>query len=114
VRGTTTRSKMRAIRRAGAKEIHLRVSCPPIRHPCFYGIDFPTSTELIAHNRSVEQIREFLEVDSLAYLSLDGMLSCMKYEPQRYCTACWSGHYKIPIDQPQSKFSFEREQMKMF
>ena len=78
VRGTTTRSKMRAIRAAGAKEIHLRVSCPPIRHPCFYGIDFPTSEELIAHNRTVEQIREFLEVDSLAYLSLDGMLSCMK------------------------------------
>jgi len=114
VRGTTTRSKMRAIRRAGAKEIHLRVSCPPIRNPCFYGIDFPTSTELIAHNRTVEQIREFLEVDSVAYLSLDGMLSCMKFEPKRYCTACWSGQYKIPIDQPQSKFSFEREQLKMF
>ncbi len=114
VRGTTTRSKMRAIRRAGAKEIHLRVSCPPIRHPCFYGIDFPTSEELIAHNRSVEQIREFLEVDSLAYLSLDGMLACMKQAKTQYCTACWSGHYKIPIDQPQSKFSFERDQLKMF
>ncbi len=114
VRGTTTRSKMRAIRRAGAKEIHLRVSCPPIRHPCFYGIDFPTTTELIAHDRTVEQIAKFLEVDSLAYLSLEGMLSCMKYEPQKYCTACWSGQYKIPIDQPQSKFSFEREQLKMF
>src|SRR5437588_11300820 len=57
VRGTTTRSKMRAIRKAGASEIHLRVSCPPIRHPCFYGIDFPTSEELIAHNRSVEQVK---------------------------------------------------------
>jgi amidophosphoribosyltransferase len=114
VRGTTTRSKMRALRHAGAKEIHLRVSCPPIRHPCFYGIDFPTSEELIAHNRSVEQIREFLEVDSLAYLSLEGMLACEKGPPRDYCTACWSGKYKIPIDQPQSKFSFEREQLKMF
>jgi amidophosphoribosyltransferase len=114
VRGTTTRSKMRALRRAGAKEIHLRVSCPPIRHPCFYGIDFPTSEELIAHNRSVEQVRDFLEVDSLAYLSLEGMLSCMKWPHQEYCTACWSGRYKIPIDQPQSKFSFERDQLKMF
>jgi amidophosphoribosyltransferase len=114
VRGTTTQSKMRAIRRAGAKEIHLRVSCPPIRHPCFYGIDFPTSEELIAHNRTVEQIRDFLEVDSLAYLSLDGMLACLKHAPNSYCTACWSGQYKIPIDQPQSKFSFEREQLKMF
>jgi len=114
VRGTTTRSKMRAIRRAGAKEIHLRVSCPPIRHPCFYGIDFPTSEELIAHNRTVEQVRSFLEVDSLAYLSLKGMLGCMKHSESDYCTACWNGHYKIPIDQPQTKFSFERDQLKMF
>lgn len=114
VRGTTTRSKMRAIRRAGAKEIHLRVSCPPIRHPCFYGIDFPTSQELIAYNRTVEQVAAFLEVDSLAYLSLDGMLSVMKYPADHYCTACWSGNYKIPIDHPQSKFSFELEQMRMF
>jgi amidophosphoribosyltransferase len=114
VRGTTTRSKMRAIRRAGAREIHLRVSCPPIRHPCFYGIDFPTAQELIAHNRTVDEIRDFLEVDSLAYLSLEGMLSCMKFPAQNYCTACWSGEYKLPIDQPQSKFSFEREQLTMF
>jgi amidophosphoribosyltransferase len=114
VRGTTTRSKMRALRKAGAKEIHLRVSCPPIRHPCFYGIDFPTSEELIAHNRTVEQIQKFLEVDSLAYLSLEGLLACMKKPQDNYCTACWSGKYKVPIDQPQSKFSFERDQLKMF
>jgi amidophosphoribosyltransferase len=115
VRGTTTRSKMRALRQAGVKEIHLRVSCPPIRHPCFYGIDFPTSQELIAHERTVEQIRQFLEVDSLAYLSLEGMLACSKvHPPQDWCTACWSGNYKIPIDNPQSKFSFEREQLRMF
>ncbi len=114
VRGTTTRSKMRALRKAGAKEIHLRVSCPPIRHPCFYGIDFPTSAELIAHNRTVDQIRDFLEVDSLAYLSLDGMLACVNQPKNDYCTACWSGHYKVPIDNPQSKFSFERDQLKMF
>jgi amidophosphoribosyltransferase len=114
VRGTTTRSKMRAIRHAGAKEIHLRVSCPPIRHPCFYGIDFPTTAELIAHNRTVEQVRDFIEVDTLAFLSLEGLLSCMKLPADQYCTACWSGHYKIPIDQPQSKFTFERDQLQMF
>jgi amidophosphoribosyltransferase len=114
VRGTTTRSKMRAIRHAGAKEIHLRVSCPPIRHPCFYGIDFPTREELIAHNRTVEQIAAFLEVDSLAYLSLDGMLAAMNRPTSQYCTACWSGQYKLPIDQPQSKFGFERDQPSMF
>jgi len=114
VRGTTTQSKMRALRRAGAKEIHLRVSCPPIRHPCFYGIDFPTTKELIAHNRTVDEIAKFLEVDSLAYLSLDGMLACMRLPKDQYCTACWSGNYKIPIDNPQTKFSSERNQLRMF
>ena len=114
VRGTTTRSKMRAIRRAGAKEIHLRVSCPPIRHPCFYGIDFPTAEELIAHNRTVDEIAAFLEVDSLAYLSLDGMLACLNGPPTQYCTACWTGQYKIPIDHPQTKYGFERQQLQMF
>jgi amidophosphoribosyltransferase len=115
VRGTTTRSKMRALRQAGAKEIHLRVSCPPIRHPCFYGIDFPTSQELIAHERTVEQIGQFLEVDSLAYLSLEGMLRCARSHPaESWCTACWTGDYKIPIDNPQTKFSFEREPLRMF
>src|SRR5947209_3781334 len=114
VRGTTTRSKMRALRRAGAKEIHLRVSCPPIRHPCFYGIDFPTRRELVANERTVDEIAKFLEVDSLAYLSLEGMLACLSKPPKDYCTACWSGVYKIPIDEPVSKFSFEREQMRMF
>jgi amidophosphoribosyltransferase len=114
VRGTTTRSKMRAIRRAGAKEIHLRISCPPIRHPCFYGIDFATKQELIANDRTVEQIREFVEVDSLSFLSLDGLLSAFKFPAKDACTACWSGQYKIPIDQPQTKFSFERDQLKMF
>lgn len=114
VRGTTTRSKMRALRHAGAKEIHLRVSCPPIRHPCFYGIDFPTSTELIAHGRTVEEIAKFLEVDTLAYLSLDGLLRSMKDGRESYCTACWSGHYKIAIDPGPGKLGFERSQMKMF
>lgn len=114
VRGTTTRSKMRALRHAGAREIHLRVSCPPIRHPCFYGIDFPTAQELIAHGRTVEQIAAFLEVDSLAYLSLDGLLRCMRDSREHYCTACWSGHYKIPIEQDQQKMTFEKAQLKMF
>ena len=114
VRGTTTRSKMRAIRRAGAKEIHLRVSCPPIRHPCFYGIDFPTNKELVAHGKTVDEIAKFLEVDTLAYLSLDGMLACLDRTPDQYCTACWTGQYKIPIDEPVSKFSFERDQLRMF
>lgn len=98
VRGTTTRSKMRALRRAGAKEIHLRISCPPIRNPCFYGIDFPTTKELIAHNRTVKEIAEFVEVDSLEYLSLEGMLACLQTAAKDCCTACWTGEYKVPID----------------
>jgi amidophosphoribosyltransferase len=114
VRGTTTRSKMRALRKAGAKEIHLRVSCPPIRHPCFYGIDFATAEQLIAHNRTIEQVRDFIEVDSLGYLSLEGMLRCMKIPARDCCTACWSGEYKVPIDEATTKFNFEREQLKMF
>lgn len=114
VRGTTTRSKMRALRRAGAKEIHLRVSCPPIRHPCFYGIDFPTSKELIAYERSVEDIRQFLEVDSLAFLSLEGLLATMPGSKDDYCSACWSGEYKIPVDAPVTKYGFELQQLKMF
>ena len=114
VRGTTTRSKMRALRRAGASEIHLRVSCPPIRHPCHYGIDFATREELIAHGRTVEDIRAFLEVDSLAYLSLEGTVAATGLPPDDCCTACWTGEYKIPIDQAQGKFGFERSQLKMF
>ncbi len=114
VRGTTTRGKMLALRRAGVKEIHMRVSCPPIRHPCFFGIDFPTPTELIANGRTVEQIRDFIEVDSLSYLSLEGMLKCMTKPKDNYCTACWSGHYPIPVDMQSTKFGLERHQMKMF
>lgn len=114
VRGTTTRSKMRALRRAGAKEIHLRISCPPIRHPCFYGVDFASAKELIATNRTVQEIADFVEVDSLSYLSLEGMLKCVETPQKDCCTACWTGHYKIPIDQPQTKFGFEREQAKLF
>ncbi|MBN2375221.1 MAG: amidophosphoribosyltransferase [Sedimentisphaerales bacterium] len=114
VRGTTTRGKMGALKRAGAKEIHLRVACPPIRYPCFYGIDFPSREELIANERSVDQIRDYLEIDSIHYLSLEGMLSCLKSPPNHYCTACWSGKYPVPVDRAVSKFASERYQKKLF
>lgn len=115
VRGTTTRGKMGALRAAGAKEIHLRVASPPIRHPCFYGIDFPDPNELVANQcGSVEAIREYLEVDSLHYLSLEGMLSCVRFAPDHYCTACFSGHYPISVDEPVTKFALERHQLRMF
>jgi amidophosphoribosyltransferase len=114
VRGTTTRGKIRALRLAGAKEIHMRISCPPIRFPCFYGVDFPTKEELLANNRDLEQIREFLGVDSVGYASLKGMLSCAVLPPDHYCTACWSGKYPIPVDVAVNKFKMERHQMNMF
>jgi amidophosphoribosyltransferase len=114
VRGTTTRGKIRALRQAGAKQIHMRVSCPPIRHPCFYGVDFPTKEELLANNRDLKQIKEFLEVDSVGYMSLEGLLSCTTLPAENYCTACWSGKYPIPIDTAVNKFILERYQMHMF
>ena len=114
VRGTTTRGKIRAIRQAGAKEIHMRVSCPPLRFPCFYGIDFPTKEELLANNRDLDQIRDFLEVDSIGYMSIEGLLSCAILPADHYCTACWTGQYRIPIDIAVNKFVMERYQMRMF
>lgn len=114
VRGTTTRGKIGALRDAGAKEIHLRVASPPIRHPCYFGIDFPNQTELIAHGRSVDEIRKYLKVDSLHYLSHEGMLSCVKMEREKYCTACFSGEYPMNVDEPVEKFAMERSQLKMF
>jgi len=111
VRGTTTQGKIGALRRAGAKEIHLRVASPPIRYPCFFGIDFPNPQELIANTRSVEQIREYLGVDSLHYLSLDGMLSCVKNPASHYCTACFTSQYPMPVDHPVDKLHLEPYQL---
>lgn len=118
VRGTTTRGKMQSLRAAGAKEIHLRVASPPICHPCFYGIDFPRRAELIANERSVDQIRDYLGVDSLAYLSLPGLMSCVE-SPQggregHYCNACFSGRYPLPIEGEMNKDAFELHQLRLF
>lgn len=114
VRGTTTRAKIKQLRQAGAKEIHLRVSCPPIRFPCFYGVDFPTKEELLANNKNLSQIKEYLEVDSVGYISLEGMLSCVSKPADNYCTACWSGSYRIPVSTIVNKFALERFQLHMF
>ena len=92
----------------------MRISCPPTIAPCFYGVDTPRRSELIGATHTVDEIRRYLDADSLGYLSLEGLLACMKKPTENYCTACWSGKYKVPIDQPQSKFSFERDQLKMF
>jgi len=114
VRGTTTRGKMQSLRWAGAREIHLRVASPPIRHPCYYGIDFPSRQELVAAGRTVEQIRDYLGVDSLCYLSLEGMLRAAKTANGDFCHACFSGEYPIPIDPSFQKDVFERRQLRFF
>ena len=97
IRGTTSRKIVRMVRGAGAKEVHLRISCPPTVSPCFYGVDTPSKRELIAANHSIEEIRRFIEADSLAYLSLEGMLkACDGGEGNRFCVACYTGNYPTP------------------
>jgi len=94
IRGTTSRKIVRMVRGAGAAEVHLRISCPPTISPCYYGVDTPSKKELIAANNSVEEIRHYIEADSLAYLSLDGLLKCVRDESNvGYCTACYTGNY---------------------
>jgi amidophosphoribosyltransferase len=114
VRGTTTKAKMDQLRAAGAKEIHLRISCPAIRHPCYFGVDFAKRSELVATGRTLEQIREFLGVDSLHYLSLEGMLACMDRPAPSYCTACYGGEYRLDPEKPTTEEVVEKKQLKMF
>ena len=97
VRGTTSRKIVRMVRDAGAAEVHLRISSPPTAWPCQYGIDTPRRDDLIAAKHSIEEIRGYIEADSLAYLSLDGMLGCVSGEAGSYCTACWTGEYRVPF-----------------
>ena len=108
VRGTTTRQIMQALREAGATEVHTRITCPPIRWPCFYGIDMSTRTELVASDLSVEQIREFVGANSLGYLSLEGMVAATGSPKGDYCRACFDGEYPIPVPDQAGKFVLEQ------
>ena len=96
VRGTTSRKIVKMVRAAGAKEVHMRITCPPTLSPCFYGIDTPTKKELIASSHTVEEIGKYIEADSLAYLSLPGLLRAVGGRGSEFCTACYTGQY--PID----------------
>ena len=98
VRGTTSKKLVKMLREAGAKEVHMRISSPPIKFPCFYGIDMPTKKELIGSERSVESIRRHLGVDTLGYLSLKGMLSLPVLPNEGFCHACFSGKYVIKVN----------------
>lgn len=106
VRGNTTSALIKLLRDAGAKEIHMRITCPPIKHPCFMGVDMGTYGELIAHKKSVTEIQKFLGVDSLHFLSLGMMMKVINSE-SGYCDACFSGNYPIDIEQAQTKNKFE-------
>ena len=95
VRGNTTRQIVRMLRGAGASEVHLRISAPPIRHPCHYGIDMSTPEEMIAHERTVDEVAAELEADSLAYLSLEGLYEAIRAGRETHCDACFSGDYPL-------------------
>jgi len=108
IRGTTSRSRVKALREAGAREIHLRISSPPHKHPCFLGIDFPTRTELIASKKSTDEIAAFLGIESLAYQTVEGLLSAVSGPPDHYCTACFTGEYPVHVDGELDKRAMER------
>ncbi len=95
VRGTTSKTRLKTIHQAGVNKIHMRVSCPPLRFPCFYGMDFPTEKELVASKHEISWIRDFIGADSLEYLSLEGMLSSMPVSGEDFCTACFTGKYPL-------------------
>lgn len=95
IRGTTTATISRELRDAGATEVHLRIACPPTRHPCLYGVDFPRREELLAHRHSLAGIQDRLHMDSLGYLSLEGLTGMYGDKKDSFCTACWSGNYPV-------------------
>ncbi len=109
VRGTTTKQIVSLLRRAGATEVHVRISAPPIYHPCFYGIDTQIETELIAATHSIEEIRSFIGADSLGYLSIQGVLAALELPYDRFCFACFDGRYPepVPYDAASRKFVLE-------
>ena len=110
VRGTTSKKIVHIVREAGASEVHVRISCPPTLSPCFYGVDTPNKSDLIAAQMSVEEIRRFIEADSLGYLSLEGMLNATGIPADSACVACWTGNYPTRITrEAETMFARERE-----
>jgi amidophosphoribosyltransferase len=107
VRGTTTKQIVQALREAGAAEVHIRITCPPIQWPCFYGIDMPTRQELIAADLTVDQIRSYVSADSLGYLSLEGMVAAAGDGKETFCRACFDGEYPIDIPEGAGKYVLE-------
>jgi amidophosphoribosyltransferase len=111
VRGTTSRKIVKMVRATGAKEIHVRISCPPTISPCFYGVDTPRRSELIAATHTLEEITTYLEADSVAYLSLEGMMSAVGSTSGSYCSSCYTGRY--PVEFPRDEASYLQLTLKL-
>src|SRR5947207_1125457 len=112
VRGTTARAGIVNLREAGAREVHMRVSCPPHRFACHYGIDFPDPQKLIANQMSMEEIRKYLGVDSLGYLDVEGMVRATGRPVNEFCLACFTGNYPLPVDPALDKFIMEKREQR--
>jgi amidophosphoribosyltransferase len=108
VRGTTTPKVVEMLKKAGAKEVHMRICAPPIMHPCHFGIDMASQWELIASSQSVEEIRQHIGADSLAYLKIDGLMKAVEQPENTFCTACFTGDYPMPVQLQMDKLVFER------
>jgi amidophosphoribosyltransferase len=104
VRGTTSRKIVRMVRSAGAKDVHMRISCPPTISPCFYGVDTPRRSELIAATHTLDEIRRYLDADSVAYLSLDGLTGAVRGGPTKYCTSCYTGVYPVAFPRDEGAY----------
>ncbi|HKI70836.1 MAG TPA: amidophosphoribosyltransferase, partial [Verrucomicrobiae bacterium] len=113
VRGTTCKARVKTLKEAGAKEVHVRVSCPPHRNPCVYGIDFPDRSKLMAANHSLEEICRYLNADSLAYLSQEGMVKATGLSGNSFCMACYDGDYPVPYDPMADKHIMERRRARV-
>jgi amidophosphoribosyltransferase len=111
VRGTTSRKIVRMVRAAGAREVHMRISCPPTVSPCFYGVDTPSRAELIAATHSLAEIQKYIEADSLAYLSLEGLLDAVGQRRASYCTSCYTGEY--PVEFPRNEQAYLQLALKL-
>ena len=112
IRGTTTKTRIKTLRDAGAKEVHMLVSCPPHQYPCYYGIDFSSKGELIAASHTVDDIRGYIGLDSLGYLSLEGLLHATRMDRESFCLACFNGHYPTEICSEFSKYCMEGVQQR--
>jgi amidophosphoribosyltransferase len=107
VRGTTTPKVINLLRKAGAKEVHMRVCAPPIRHPCFFGVDMASRWELIAAHKSVNEVKEFIGADSLGYISIEGLVKSVGLPRDNFCMACFTGDYPIPVQLEMDKLALE-------